>query len=89
MSRNINITSEETNLNDNQQGTFRMKRNMYAWEFAIGTDIYLPYFKLTPSVHGIFALNNEIVPDNNPNSDFTRYIASMKSRGVFLRFTFE
>ena len=89
MSLNINITSEETNLNDNQQGTFRMKRNMYAWEFAIGTDIYLPYFKLTPSVHGIFALNNEIVPDNNPNSDFTRYIASMKSRGVFLRFTFE
>lgn len=89
MSYNINITSDETHPEDNQSGTFRMNRNMYAWEFAIGTDIYLPYFKFTPSIHGIFALNNELVPDNDPNSPFTRYIASMKSRGVFLRFTFE
>jgi hypothetical protein len=89
MSYNINITSEETNPDDNTSGTFRMRRNMYAWEFAIGTDIYLPYFKFTPSIHGIFALNNELVPDKNPASEFTKHIASMKSRGVFLRFTFE
>lgn len=89
MSYNINITSEETNPEDNTSGTFRMKRNMYAWEFAIGADVYLPFFKFTTSVHGLFALNNEIVPDNNPNSNFTRYINSMKSRGVFVRFTFE
>lgn len=89
ISYNINITSEETNTEDNTTGTFRMRRNMYAWEFAIGTDIYLPYFKFTPSIHGIFALNNELVPDNDPNSPFTRYIDTMKSRGVFLRFTFE
>jgi len=89
MSYNMNITSEETNPEDNTSGTFRMKRNMYAWEFAIGIDIYFPYFKFTPSLHGLFALNNEIVPDNDPNSPFTRYISSMKSRGVFLRFTFE
>lgn len=89
LSYNINITSEETNPEDNQSGTFRMRRNMYAWEFAFGTDIYLPYFKFTPSIHGIFALNNELVPDNDPNSSYTRYIAGMKSRGVFLRFTFE
>lgn len=89
LSYNINITSEETNPEDNTTGTFRMKRNMYAWEFAIGTDIYLPYFKFTPSLHGIFAINNELVPDNSSTSDFTQHIASMKSRGVFLRFTFE
>ena len=89
MSYNINITSEETHPEDNNSGTFRMRNKMYAWEFAIGTDIYLPYFKFTPSVHGVFALNNELVPDNDPNSDFTRHIASMKSRGVFVRFTFE
>jgi hypothetical protein len=89
MSYNINITSEESNPEDNESGTFRMTRNMYAWEFAIGTDIYLPYFKFTPSVHGVFVLNNELVPDNDPDSPFTRHIASMKSRGVFVRFTFE
>ncbi len=89
LSYNINITSEENHPEDNTSGTFRMKRNVFAWEFAIGTDIYLPFFKFTPSVHGFFALNNEIVPDKDPNSQFTKHIASMKSRGVFVRFTFE
>jgi hypothetical protein len=88
-STNINITSEEKNTEDNQSGTFRMKQRMNAWEFAIGTEIYLPYFKFTPSVHGVFGLDNEFVPDKDPNSPFTQYISSMKSRGVFLRFTFE
>jgi hypothetical protein len=89
VSYNINITSEETNSEDNSWGTFRMKRDVYAWEFAIGTDVYLPYFKFTTSVHGFFALSNEIVPDIALNSVYTRYISSMKSRGIFLRFTFE
>ncbi len=89
VSYNMNITSEETNSEDNTSGTFRMKRDVYAWEFAIGTDVYLPYFKFTTSVHGFFAISDEFVPDENLNSVYTRYIASMKSRGVFLRFTFE
>jgi hypothetical protein len=89
VSYNMNITSEETNSEDNSSGTFRMKRDVYAWEFAIGTDVYLPYFKFTTSVHGFFALSNEIVPDVDLNSIYTRYISSMKSRGIFLRFTFE
>jgi hypothetical protein len=89
VSYNMNITSEETNSEDNSSGTFRMKRDVYAWEFAIGTDVYLPYFKFTTSVHGFFALSNEIVPDVDLNSVYTRYISSMKSRGIFLRFTFE
>lgn len=89
ISYNMNITSEETNLEDNSSGTFRMKRDVYAWEFAVGTDVYLPYFKFTTSVHGFFAISDELVPDENLNSVYTRHIASMKSRGVFLRFTFE
>ncbi|MDG1930644.1 MAG: porin family protein [Flavobacteriaceae bacterium] len=89
VSYNMNITSEETNSEDNSSGTFRMKRDVYAWEFAIGTDVYLPYFKFTTSVHGFFALSNEIIPDVDLNSVYTRYISSMKSRGIFLRFTFE
>jgi hypothetical protein len=89
VSYNMNITSEETNSEDNTSGTFRMKRDVYAWELAIGTDIYFPYFKFTTSVHGFFAISDEFVPDENSNSVYTRYIASMKSRGVFLRFTFE
>jgi hypothetical protein len=89
ISYNINLTSEEKNTEDNNSGTFRMKQDVYAWEFAIGTDIYLPYFKFTTSVHGFFAISDEFVPDASSNSVYTRYISSMKSRGVFLRFTFE
>ena len=89
VSYNINMTSEEKNREDNTSGTFRMKQDLYAWEFAIGTDIYLPYFKFTTSVHGFFAISDEFVPDVSSNSVYTRYISSMKSRGVFLRFTFE
>jgi hypothetical protein len=86
---NSNITSSEKSTEDNESGTFRMRQRMNAWEFAIGTDVYLPYFKFTTSIHGVFALNNELVPDKNPNSPYTGYVKSMKSRGVFLRFTFE
>ena len=89
VSYNMNITSEETNSEDNSSGTFRMKRDVYAWELAAGTDFYLPYFKFTTSIHGFFALSDEFVSDEDVNSVYTRYIASMKSRGIFLRFTFE
>ena len=44
LSYNMNITSEENNSEDNESGTFRMKSNIYAWEFAIGSDIYLGDF---------------------------------------------
>ena len=46
-------------------------------------------FALFNVVGGFFALSNEIVHDENINSAYTRYISSMKSRGIFLRFTFE
>ena len=88
-SKNINLSSNEKSVEDNTSGTFRMKSNVNGWEFSIGSEIYLPFFKFTPSVHGFFGLTNEILKDNDENSPFTRYIKSMKSRGIFLRFTFE
>jgi hypothetical protein len=58
------------------------------YELGFGVDLYLEYFKFSPSIRGVFGLNDELIRDNNPDSPWTGNIASMKSRGVFVNFTF-
>lgn len=70
-------------------GVFRMKRNTYYYELGFGIDFYLMYFKFSPSIRGVFALNDELVRDQNPNSLWTGNINGMYTRGVFVNFTFE
>ena len=85
----INLGSEEDSLDDNSSGTFRMKRSVQGYELGFGIEFYTEYFKFTPTVRGVFALTNEIVPDQDPNSPWTGNILAMKTRGVFLSFIFE
>ena len=66
-----------------------MTKTLYNWEIGFGIDFYTEYFKFSPSIRGIFALSNELVPDNDPNSPWTGNIDAMKTRGVFVNFTFE
>lgn len=85
----INLASNEDNPNDNGSGQFRTKTNVYFYELGFGIDFYLPYFKFTPSIRGVFALNDELVRDEDPDSPWTSNVASMKSRGVFINLTFQ
>ncbi len=85
----LNLSSNETNPDDNSAGQFRTKKNMYFYELGLGIDFYLHWFKFTPSIRGVFALNDELVRDTDPNSPWTGNVTSMKSRGVFLNFTFQ
>lgn len=85
----LNLSSNESNPDDNSSGQFRTKKNMYFYELGLGIDFYLHWFKFTPSIRGVFALNDELVRDTDPNSPWTSNITSMKSRGVFLNFTFQ
>ncbi len=89
LSTSLNLSSNEKNPDDNSNGTFRMKRNTYYYELGFGIDLYLFYFKFTPSIRGVFALSDELMPDVDPNSPWTSNIAKMQSRGVFINFTFE
>jgi len=66
-----------------------MKRTTYYYELGFGVDFYLYYFKFTPSIRGVFALNDELVRDNDPNSPWTSNIQKMQSRGIFINFTFQ
>ncbi|QLE01858.1 PorT family protein [Galbibacter sp. BG1] len=89
VSTSLNLSSNQDNAEDNSTGTFRMKKNTYYYEVGFGIDFYLYYFKFSPSIRGVFALSDELVQDNNPNSPWTSNIDGMYSRAVFINFTFE
>jgi len=89
LSASLNLGSNETSLDDNSSGTFRMTKWVYNYELGFGIDFYLEYFKFTPSIRGVFAITDELVPDNNPNSPWTGNIDALRTRGLFINFTFE
>ncbi|MCK0189442.1 porin family protein [Arenibacter sp. F20364] len=88
-STSMNLGSNEQSLDDNSSATFRMKKTTYYYEMGFGIEFYLEYFKFTPSIRGVFAINDELVRDNDPNSPWTGNIEAMMTRGLFINFTFE
>jgi hypothetical protein len=89
ISYDYNFSSNETNQDDNDSGEFRMKTHNFMYEVGVGVDFYLYYFKFSPSIRGVFAINNEIKYDDDPKSRWTAPINFMGTRGVFLNFSFE
>jgi len=85
----LNLSSNQDNPDDNSAGEFRMKKNTFFYEIGFGIDLYLLYFKFTPSIRGVFAINDEIVRDADPNSPWTGNVAKMQTRGIFINFTFQ
>lgn len=85
----LNLSSNQDNPDDNSKGNFRMIKNNLFYELGLGIDIYLTWFKFTPSIRGVFSLKDEHVKDLDPNSPWTKNIAQMQTRGVFLNFTFQ
>lgn len=88
VSYDYNFSSNQDNPNDNADGEFRMKKNNFTYEIGIGVDLYLPYFIFSPSIRGIFAINNELVKDNDPNSKWTSPVDYFGTRGIFLKLAF-
>ena len=66
-----------------------MKKSVFHYELGFGIDFYTEYFKFSPSIRGVFALSDELVPDDDPNSPWTGNLNSLKTRGIFINFTFE
>jgi len=84
----INLSSNEDNPDDNSANQFRMTGTSYFYEVGFGIDFYLPYFKFTPSIRGIFAINDELIRDNDPDSPWTGNVNSMQTRGIFICLAF-
>src|SRR5690606_2268067 len=85
----LNLSSNENNPDDNSNRQFRTTKNTLFYELGFGIDFYLYNFKFTPSIRGAFSINDELVPDKDPISSWTSNINSMKTRAVFINFTFE
>jgi hypothetical protein len=84
-----NFASNFNNPDDNLSGEFRMQKSNFMYELAVGMDFYFYYFKFSPSIRGVFALNNELKDDEDPNSPWTKPVDYFGTRGVFIQFTFQ
>ncbi|MBW2960955.1 porin family protein [Mesonia aestuariivivens] len=89
VSTSFNLSSNQDNPDDNSAGEFRMMKNTYYYEVGFGIDLYLLFFKFSPSIRGVFAMNDELKPDNALNSPYTGNIEKMSTRGVFINLTFQ
>jgi len=89
VSRSINLSSNENNPEDNNEGQFRTTNATNYFELGFGIDFYLFFFKFTPSIRGVFATSDELIRDDDPNSPWTSNINKLGSRGVLINFTFQ
>ena len=88
LSTSFNLSSNQNSPDDNNNGVFRLKANTFYYELGFGIDFYLPYFKFSPSIRGVFSLKNELVPDSDPESPWTGNIDKMSARAIFINFSF-
>ena len=85
----LNLSSKENSVDDNSLGQFRTKKSVFFYEIGFGMDLYLEWFKFSPSIRGVFALSDEHVKDNDPTSPWTSNIEFMKTSGILINFTFQ
>lgn len=88
LSATLNLSSNSKSLDDNLEQRFRVKAWTPNYELGFGIDIFSEYFILSPSIRGVFGLNDELIRDKDPASPWTGNIESMKSRAIFINFTF-
>ncbi len=86
----VNLQSNSSAADDNQQGIFRSTTHNFAWSAEAGIQFYFSRFKLTPAFRGTFAFNNEIVADNAGTPPYwTAAISTMQTRAFMFVLKFE
>ena len=88
ISSSLNLSSNQNSPEDNKNDVFRLKTFNFYYELGFGIDFYFQYFKFSPSIRGLFSLRNELVPDNDINSPWTGNLDRLRTRGIFINFTF-
>ena len=76
----INLNSQEKTIP--QVDVLPTKTLNYGYELGVGVDLYMPYFKFSPSIRGVFGQSNELA-SSLPG------VQGIYTRGVFLMLTFE
>lgn len=88
----LNLSSNEGNSEGIKEGIVSMRKSNYYWEVGFGIDIYLRYFKFSPSIRGSFAFKDEIYRGKNVDKDYfqgPKIYNGIYSRAIFVNFTFE
>lgn len=88
LSATLNLSSNSKSLDDNLEGTFRVKSWTTNYELGFGIDIFSEYFIFSPSIRGVFGIGDELIRDKDLNSPWTSNIQSLKSRAFLINFTF-
>ena len=88
LSTTLNLSSNSKLKDDNYEQKFRVKPWTTNYELGFGIDIFSEYFIFSPSVRGLFGINDELIRDNDPNSPWTSNIESLKNRAILINFTF-
>ena len=87
-STTLNLSSNSKSVDDNSSQRFRVKPWTNNYELGFGIDLFSQYFIFSPSIRGVFGLKDELIRDKDPNSPWTSNIESIKTRAVFINFTF-
>lgn len=85
----INLSSNHKLNVDNSENRFRTIQNVFFYEIGFGIDFYTPNFRFSPSIRGLFSINNELIPDKDPNSQWTGNLKGIFTRGFMINLTFE
>ena len=88
VSATLNLSSNSKLIDDNLEQRFRVKSWTTNYELGLGIDLFSEYFIFSPSIRGVFGMNDELIRDKDPNSPWTSNIESLKTRAVFINFTF-
>ncbi|MBP8888137.1 MAG: PorT family protein [Flavobacterium sp.] len=88
LSATLNLSSNAKSKDDNLDNQFRVKSWTTNYELGFGIDLFSEYFIFSPSIRGVFGLNDELMRDKDPNSPWTGTVESMKTRAIFINFTF-
>jgi hypothetical protein len=84
----LNLSSNSNSKDDNSGATFRVNKWTTNYELGFGVDLFSEYFIFSPSIRGAFGLKDELIRDADPNSPWTSNIESIKTRAIFINFTF-
>ena len=88
VSATLNLSSNAKSIDDNLEQRFRVKAWSTNYELGLGIDVFSEYFIFSPSIRGVFGINDELIRDKDVNSPWTGNIESLKTRAIFINFTF-
>ena len=79
-------SNEKVDNKDIEESIIKLKRNTYSAEVGIGTDFFLPYFKLGLEIKMSYSLDDALIRDN---TELSNPIEEIRPKMLFFTILFE